>query len=204
MALLLGLWWCFGQLMPALFLFGSFLVIHVIPQNSRNFCIFLPFPASQAVETDFRDLGWPRNIIVGMAAVEDRLFILFLGSENRGVTQFVPWQLMQGCSGSRMFKLIFRMCVWISTSLTVNLLISLDICASFWSDLMFFHVFWPSELLQMQFFPSFFHTIHTFPCACEVQQLPLGMPPLGLGEASPEVWPWATRYWAGQKPGLGL
>lgn len=30
-----------------------------------------------AVETDFRDLGWPRNIIVGMAAVEDRLFILY-------------------------------------------------------------------------------------------------------------------------------
>ena len=42
------------------------------------------------METDFRDLGWPCNIIVGMAAVEDRLFILFLGSENRGVTQFVP------------------------------------------------------------------------------------------------------------------
>eukprot|EP00435_Cladocopium_sp_Y103_P048578 s691_g14.t1 len=31
----------------------------------------------RAVETDFRDLGWPRNIIVGMAAVEDRLFILY-------------------------------------------------------------------------------------------------------------------------------
>ena len=53
-------------------------------------------------------------------------------------------------------------------------------------------------------FSSFFHTIHTFPCACEVQQLPLGMPPLGLGEPSPEVCPRATRYWAGQKPGLGL
>lgn len=48
-----------------------------------------PFWSSQAVETDFRDLGWPRNIIVGMAAVEDRLFILFLGAENREVTVLV-------------------------------------------------------------------------------------------------------------------
>jgi len=30
-----------------------------------------------AVETDFRDLPWPRNIIVGMAAADDRLFILY-------------------------------------------------------------------------------------------------------------------------------
>lgn len=59
------------------------------PPKFKNLKI-LQFPASQAVETDFRDLGWPRNIIVGMAALEDRLFILFLGSENRGVTQFVP------------------------------------------------------------------------------------------------------------------
>ena len=51
--------------------------------------LFDPFWSTQAEETDFRDLGWPRNIIVGMAAVEDRLFILFLGAENREVTVLV-------------------------------------------------------------------------------------------------------------------
>jgi len=37
-----------------------------------------PQIGTKAVETDFRDLPWPRNIIVGMAAADDRLFILQL------------------------------------------------------------------------------------------------------------------------------